>query len=195
MKISIIISVIFLHKIIYIHNMSMCIYYWVLFFSSVPDLCLEQRSASVLPTSRAQPYKTTALPDPCLTAYTISDPRVDICGAPCPSSWTLGLFQGWALIPAWPFSNFFPLHFKLELRVGVPSYGGDSKMLYFLIHEESQSDVFTSHSLIFILLFMKLQKNGLTELPHHMQMTFSLLILSQSWISQQLTQSSEDSEA
>lgn len=79
--------------------------------------------------------------------------------------------------------------------MGVPSYGGDSKMLYFLIHEESQSGVFTSHSLIFILPFMKTQKNGLTELPHHMQMTFSLLILSQSWISQQLTQSSEDSEA
>ena len=60
-------------------------------------------------------------------------------------------------------------------------------MLYFLIYEESQSGFFTSHSFIFILPFMKIQKNSLAELPHHMQVT-SLLILSQLWISQQLTQ-------
>lgn len=68
-------------------------------------------------------------------------------------------------------------------------------MLYFLIYEESQSGFFISHSLIFILPFMKIQKNSLAELPHHMQVTFSLLILSQLWISQQMTQSSEASEA
>ena len=92
MKISIIISVVFLHKIIYIYITCLCVYITGFCFSSLPDLCLVQRSASVLPASRALPYKTTALPDPCLTSDTISDTSVDICGTPCPSSWTLGLF-------------------------------------------------------------------------------------------------------
>ena len=47
MKISIIISVIFLHKIIYIHNMSMCIYYaHVIFFKELYLIYLKQNKHS-----------------------------------------------------------------------------------------------------------------------------------------------------
>lgn len=46
-------------------------------------------------------------------------------------------------------------------------------MLYFLIHEESQSGFFTSHNLIFYFTVNENPKNWPNRVGHHMQMTFS----------------------